>query len=341
MKILYLEDMGKAFVPKKIRPHLRSYLLKAGITRVPYRLFGVLFYLSFLLTAAIFMGLVYPALVAKNVSMFVFTLTVFFYWVLTQLGIVLVIMVGIYIYLDQTILSRTKKMEAVLEDFLRYVSENLKGGMSFEKALWDAIRPKFGILAVEIRLAAKKVMTGQDVEQALMEFTDKYDSPMLKRTFSLIVEGMKGGHKVADLLDRIEVNIRETRELKEEIVATNSTYVIFLSIITLVIAPGLFGLSYNLLLILQSIGAGISTSGGITNLPINLGNMSVDPRMYRTFSIYAIAVTGFFGSLIVSIINKGNIKQGIKYIPIYVGISLVMYAIFRTLLTAIFSGIVA
>ncbi len=131
MNVLYLEDMGKAFIPKRIRPHLRRYLLKAGIAHVPYKFYGALFYLSFLLTALVFMALVYPALVSKNVSILAFLFTVFFYWAVTQLGIIFVMMAGTYIYLDQIIFSRTKKMEAVLEDFLRYVSENLKGGMSF------------------------------------------------------------------------------------------------------------------------------------------------------------------------------------------------------------------
>ena len=39
-----MQEFGKAFVPKKAVPHLRRYVLKAGIRQVPYGAFGALFY---------------------------------------------------------------------------------------------------------------------------------------------------------------------------------------------------------------------------------------------------------------------------------------------------------
>jgi len=122
----------------------------------------------------------------------------------------------------------------VLPDFLRFVSENLKGGLPFERALWSAIRPEFGVLASEVRLAAKRVMTGQDVDEALQEFTSKYESPMLRRSFNLITEGMKGGGEIADLIDRIVEDIEDTKELKSEMATTNLSYVIFVSFVVLI-----------------------------------------------------------------------------------------------------------
>jgi len=337
MKLVFLEEFGKAFIPKRFRPIIRSHFLKAGITSVPFTIFGGLFYLSVIITGLIYISVVYPALVAQQASFLVFLITTFIYWVAIQLGIIVLLFTGIYTYIDQIIYSRTKKIESVLQDFLRYVSENLKGGMSFERAMWDAIRPKFGVLAHEIRLAAKKVMTGQEVDQALLEFTNKYESPMLKRTFHLLIEGMKGGHELADLIDKIENNLRETRELKQEISATNTTYVIFLTAISLVIAPALFGLSYNLLIILKNLSIKIGAAAGTNpNIPFNIGNVSLDPQIYKSFSIYAISITGAFSAMIISIIRKGNVKSGLKYIPIYVVTAVVMYIIFRTILLLMF-----
>ncbi len=341
MKLVFLEEFGKAFVPKRIRPRIRSYFMKAGYSKVPYRLFGELFYLSVFITAVIYIAIVHPFLVEKKVSLVVFLLTTFLSWAALQLAIVSFLMIFLYIYLEQKIFRRTRELESVLQEFLRYVSENLKGGMSFEKALWDAIRPKFGILAAEIRLAAKKVMTGQDMEQALQEFTDKYNSPILKRTFNLIIEGMKGGHEIADLIDRIELNLRETKELKDEIIATNSTYVIFLTVIALVIAPALFALSFNLLQILGVLSTKLSAAaGGNPNLPLNIGSISVDPQMFIKFSVYSLAVTSAFSAMIVAIIRKGSVRPGLKYIPIYVVVSLVSYYIFKAILLTFFGQLV-
>ncbi|NOZ80936.1 MAG: type II secretion system F family protein [DPANN group archaeon] len=340
LNVVLLEEFGKAFVPKRFRPYMRKYFLKAGINKVPYNLFGSLFYLTIFLTGFIYVSFIYPLLIKSQVNVIIFLLTTFFLWAGIQLSLAVVFMLLIYSYLDQRVYRRTKNLETVLQDFLRYVSENLKGGMSFERALWDAIRPKFGVLASEIRLAAKRVMTGQDVDKALTEFTEKYQSPMLKRTFNLIVEGMKGGDEIAELIDRIESNLRQTKELKDEIQATNSTYVIFLSIIATVIAPGLFGLSYNLLIILNSLSGKLGAAGSSAALPLSINSLSVSPENFATFTVYAILVTSLFSSLIISIIRYGNMRQGIKYVPFYMGISVLVYFIVRYGLQSVFGGII-
>ncbi len=337
MQLVFLDEFGKAFIPKKVRPKIRKYFLKAGITEVPYRLFGGLFYISVLITAVVFISWIYPE--TKDVQTALFALVTFLSWIATQLVILGVMLTGMWFYLNMRIFNRTKEIEAILPEFLRYVSENLKGGMSFDKALWDAIRPRFGILAEEIRLVAKRSMTGQDLEVALMEFTEKYDSPMVKRTFSLMVEGLKGGSEIAFLIDRIELNLRETTELKEEIIATNTSFVIFLTFIITVIAPALFGLSANLLVIISNISERLQfAQTAVTNFPIRLGQISTDPGAFQTFATYALIIIAVFTAMIISIIQKGDVKQGIKYIPIYAFTSWMMFLIFKTVFLKLFGG---
>ena len=166
-KLIMAEEFGKAFVPKVLRPKLRKFLIKAGIVEVPYTIFGLLFYIGVILTAVVYITSIYPVLVERNASVPVFMLTTMVLWVGIQMGLSILFMLITYVYLDVKIFNRTKNLELVLQEFLRYVSENLRGGMPFERAMWDAIRPKFGVLAEEIRLTAKKVMTGQDIDEAL------------------------------------------------------------------------------------------------------------------------------------------------------------------------------
>ena len=244
----------------------------------------------------------------------------------------------IYFYLDLRIFNRTKKIEAVLPDFLRMVSENLKGGMPFEKALWTSIKPEFGILSHEIMLSAKKVMTGQDVDVALKSFTEKYNSPMLRRSFDLIIEGMKGGGKTVDIIDRVVDTIEETKDLKAEMSATNLSYVIFVAIIVLVVAPGLFTLSFQFLQVLQGISGKIGGAGGSNVLPIDFGNISVDPSVFKSFSINALLVISFFSAMMISIIQNGSIKAGMKYIPILMILSHIAYQGMMIIATSVFSS---
>ena len=344
LPIISPEEFGKAFVFKRFRPDLRRYFLRAGIIEVPYKLFGIMFYASIIATAITYIYYVYPFLEKIKIQLlgtgfiahFLSNTIAFFigtavFWIAAPLAIVGAMVLVMYFYLDLSIYNRTKKMEEVLPDFLRFVSENLKGGMSFERALWSSIKPEFGILASEVRLAAKKVMTGQDVEEALTEFTDKYDSPIMRRAFELLQEGIKGGGKIADLIDRIIEDIEELKELKAEMKATNLSYVIFVTFVVVIVAPGLFTLSFQFLTVLQKLGeklAGANTQQAGINLPISFGHVSIDTETFKSFSRYALVIISGFASVIVSIINKGNIKSGIKLLPIYIASALIAYTVF-------------
>ncbi len=338
--ILFVEEIGKAFVPKNLRPDLRRYFLKAGITEVPYAVFGMFFWLSFFVMAVIYIFFISQITLKLWPNAILFFAATAAIWAVIHTTIAVILGLCIYFYIDLIIFNRTMEMERVLPDFLRYVAENLRGGMPFERALWSAIRPEFSILSNEVRLAAKKVMTGQDIDDALREFTDKYDSPMLKRSFSLMTEGLKGGGEIADLIYRIVEDLEETRELKQEMTATNLTYVIFISFMILIITPALFTLSYQFIIIIQGFSSKLGSTGASSSIiPISFGSVSMNPDSFRDFSRYAIAVTAFFSAMVISIINTGSIKGGIKYIPAFVIGALLMHTLMIAVSVKLFSGL--
>ena len=338
-KIIFLEEFGKAFVPKRVIPNLRKYLLKAGFNEVPYKFFGLLFYISALITTLIFIVFIYPYL--RKFSLFEVYLYSFLGWFVVQLFFATLFILMLYFYLDLKIYQRTRKMEEQLPDFLQVLSANLKGGMTFEKALWSAVKPRFNVLGSEMAKASKKVMTGYEISKALTELTEKYDSLMLRRTVDLMISEVESGGNVAQLIDRLVSNLKETKELKDELSASAIAYVIFISVIIIAISPLLFALSYHLLLlIIGFIGQLSSATQRVSNSPFVFSSVNVDPGDFRTFSMVAIFVISLFSSLIVAIVEKGDVKGGIKYIPIYVFGSIAFYFIFVKLLGAVFGGII-
>jgi Flp pilus assembly protein TadB len=337
VKFVNLEDFGKASIPKSFRISLKKTIHQAGYHEVPYKSYGLLFLSSIILTALIYIFYIYPFL--KDLSNAIFMILTFSSWFLIQVLIIIFIIMLIYVHLDLKIYKRTKEMEDSLEEYLRYVSENLKGGMHFDKALWEAMRPQFGALTDEIGLVAKRVLTGMDISDALKDFVDKYNSPLIKRSFQLIIEGMKGGGNIAYIIDRVEKDIRETKDLRAEMKAANTTYMIFLGAIIIFIAPGLFALSYNLLLVLKSISATLGETT-VSGSMMNLSSISVDENSFQFFSIGALGVISLFASMILSYIQKGNIKSGLKYIPMFVFSSILVYLFLKVVFNAVFSGIV-
>lgn len=339
-KIVFLEEFGKAFVPKRVIPYLRSYVLKAGFNEVPYKFFGALFYFSAFITTLIFILFVFPYLNQKKFSLLEIYIYSFLSWFVVQLFFAAIFILLVYFYLDLKIYYRTKRMEDQLPDFLQVLSANLKGGMTFERALWDAIKPRFNVLGSEMAKTSKKVMTGYELSKALTELADKYDSLMLKRIVDLIISEVESGGNVAELLDRLVDNLKETKALKDEMSGNALAYVIFISIIVIVISPLLFALSFNLLKVLINFMSKISTATqNISALPFVFTKVNVNIDDFKKFSIIALFAISFFSSLIVAIVEKGEIKSGIKYIPIYTIGSIGFYLFFMKVFGTLFTGI--
>jgi len=338
VRLVLLEEFGKAFVPEKIRPSIRKYLLKADINKVPYKFFGALFYLTAFITAIIYILFAYPFL--ARYSPFILLIFSFLSWVIVQLFLIALSIVLVYFYLDLKIYRRTKILEEKLPDFLQVVSSNLKGGMSFENSLWAAIKPRFSILANEIAEVSKKVITGYDVHDALVELSKKYNSPMLRRAVDLMISELESGGNVAELIDKIVENMKKTKHLKEDMAASATAYIIFISVIVVIIAPLLFSLSYSLLIIISNfLGKMSAATQRVQDLPFKFKEVIVDPEKFKIFSMSALSIISLFSSMIVSIVEKGNIKGGVKYIPLFLTGSILLYFIFMSVLQGLFSGL--
>jgi pilus assembly protein TadC len=330
--------LGKAFTPKKLRPLISRQFFRAGLSDVPNTLFGILFYITLIITYFIYFPNSYLTIRDFNPILFLFI--TFLFWVVVPLTLSAITMLGIYFYLDIKIFNRSKSMEDKLADYLVFVSTNLKGGMSFEASLWSAIKPEFGLLAEEMGLVSKKVMTGSDLVTSLTEFAQKYPSPIIRRSMNLIISEIESGGKISDLIDRVISDLKKTRLLKQEMAASTLTYIIFISVIILIISPLLFALSYQLLDVMISF-MGRFAGMNIPNMPISFAEgEGVDPTQFKIFSYFAISIISIFASMIISIINKGTIKSGLKYMPMFLATSIIVYIITQSVLAGVFSSLV-
>lgn len=320
---------------------LKEYLRKAGYEDVEERRFSKKLWIiatiiaGLLSIAGLIVGISMGAAITRILLFLLITWTVFF-------GLILgVVWVLVYLFLDLNIYKRTNEVEEVLPDFLQLTSANISAGMPIDQALWYAVRPKFGVLAKEIEEVAKSTIAGEDLETSLKDFSNKYDSPILKRSVSLMIEGMRSGGEIADLLSRISIDIQETKLMRKEIGASIMTYVIFITFASIVAAPFLFALSTELLRIIQTIMAGLElgeVSTGTFSLNIKGGGLAI--RDFKIFSMLALGVTAIFSASIVSIIRKGSLKESFKVIPGFLLVSLVLYFVATLILSSVMGGFI-
>tara|TARA_Y100000310_G_scaffold340439_1_gene436249 strand:- start:15244 stop:16263 length:1020 start_codon:yes stop_codon:yes gene_type:complete len=332
----FLENFGRAFVPRRFAPFIHEYLLKAGYSTVPYKLFGSMYYISIILTTIIYLILFYPLLIGFSFwKMFFLT---FVSWGGLNLFLVILMVLMVYFYFDLKIFKRTVRIEEMFPDFLEQVSSNLKGGMTFENAMWNSINPRFKTISSEITEVMKKVLTGTSTSDALKNLGRKYDSGMLKRTIDLIVGELDSGGNISNLLDRMAKDLERIKEMKNEMTASVIGYMIMVSVIVIFVAPLLFALSFHLLIIIIGFLEVLEPRARAPLLtPIKISASELSPGDFKLFSVITILTISLIASFIVSIIEKGDIKGGLKYIPIYTIGSVAAYFVILGFISSIFS----
>jgi archaellum biogenesis protein FlaJ (TadC family) len=193
------------------------------------------------------------------------------------------------------------------------------------------------VLANEIEIVAKEVMSGVELTDSLENFSSKYESDILSRSISLLIEGIKSGGEIGELLNRIASNIQESRTIRKEMAANVTTYVIFITFAAIVAAPILLALSGQLIIIIGSIVSKVDVPAS-GNMMFAITNISVTPENFKIFAYISLLITSFFSSIIVATIKKGNIKEGIKYVPLFMVVAILIFLVASKLLGAILSG---
>ncbi|MEK6907338.1 MAG: type II secretion system F family protein [Nanoarchaeota archaeon] len=273
-----------------------------------------------------------------------FTIALIQYYFISLLIALIIVIFFIYSRITLKKIKRKKEIENVLSDYLQLVATNLNAGMPIDQAMWYAVRERYGILAQEVEIVARKVAGGIDLEQALLEFADKYDSELLKRSMILLIEGLRSGGELSSLVDKISWNVKETQILEKEISAEVTTYVIFITAAAIFIAPFLYALSHRIIIIMADILSKIdveSLAGLSSNVPLKFsGGNIISPSDFKTFIFINLGIGSVFASMIVSLIRKGNIKSGLRLIPVFLITSIVLFLLASIILTNVFKGIV-
>lgn len=321
------------------RKHLQTFLAKSGYPDADSdKLAKRIMLLAIILTGVLWF-IVAIMILVNNKSIIDLLIYSVGHWTALFAIIWLLIWGVVYFFLEMRMYNRTKELEEVLPDFLQLTSANISAGMPIDRALWLAIRPNFGVLAKEIEDVAKATLSGEDLADSLRQLVARYDSVMLKRSISILLEGLDAGGELAVLLNKIALNIQELKIMRKEMAANVTTYAIFISFASVGIAPILFALATQLIHIILNITSGLDLSAGASSM-ISIST-DIGPGLIRDFKIYCIlmlSVTAGMSAAIISVIRRGNIREGIKNIPVYIIISLILYMIANSALATMFGG---
>ena len=245
------KEMKKQYEKKDVlqnrKKKLREYLDKAGIEVKSERISKIFFNLAIAVNLIISAYLIYFYSTSLGITWGKVFTSMILLWIFVFVFILFLLWVMFYVIIDLKVFKRKIEIEDVLPDFLQLAASNIKAGMTVDKALWYAVRPRFGVLAKEIESVAKETMSGNDMKESLVKFSSKYDSVVLKRAVYMLIEGIDAGGEIGDLLDKIADNIKEQKIMVKEIGASVTTYTIFISFASIGAAPVLYSLSKALI----------------------------------------------------------------------------------------------
>ena len=333
IKEKFNESRQKKFAAQQRRQRLKSYLERAGIDVNPQKISRIFFKLTIFINLSISAYLIYYFSTTYGITWSTIVISMIVLWILVFILLIFAIWILFYFAVDIKIFKRKVEIEEVLPDFLQLTASNINAGMTIDKALWYAVRERFGVLAKEIEEVAKETMSGADLRTALEKFASRYDSIVLKRSISMLNEGVEAGGKIGDLLNRIALNIQEQKSMLREMSANVTTYVIFITFATIIAGPVLFALSGALLQVIQNLGSVLGATTKVASgfgIPLTFGGSGgVSKATFGIFAIISLATTSTFSAMMVSTIKKGNIKSGVKYIPIFIVVSLTIYFIMQ------------
>ncbi|MGA2160463.1 MAG: type II secretion system F family protein, partial [Dehalococcoidia bacterium] len=201
----------------------------------------------------------------------------------------------VYLLLEFRIDARKTKLEDMLPDYLQIASANLRSGIALDRALLLAARPEFTFLSEDVKVMNRRIFGGENFDTALRAFTERYRSYQLSHAVRMILESLRYGGAMADLIEQISKDMRNQQLTQKEVAGQMLMYSIFIAFAGLIAAPVLYGLTSQMIVVTDTVWKGILTQnpGGLPTTGVSFLKPSppkITADEYRYFSLASIII---------------------------------------------------
>jgi flagellar protein FlaJ len=261
------------------------------------------------------------------------------------LGGFLVTVILFYLHLTYVIDGRKKMVENILPDFLFLVGNNLKSGMAPFTAFRSAVRPEFGPLSEEIKIATQKSLGVDSFSDALKSIGRRIDSKVLSDTTKFFAQALRSGGHLAQLIETTALDIKQTNRLKKELVTSTRMYTLFILFVVIIASPMLLAVSVQFLNVLTGIQLKTGNiSGNAAELAGTSGlgatKIAISSDFMQNVGYFMIITNSFLASIFIGILGGGKIRDGLKYAPVMAIIGLVLFTILLGAIGGLLGGFI-
>jgi archaeal flagellar protein FlaJ len=223
-----------------------------------------------------------------------------------------------YLHISYAIDERKKMVEAILPDFLFLVGNNLKSGMTPFYAFRSAVRPEFGPLSEEIQIATQKSLGIDSFADSLKRIADRINSQILVDTTKFFSHALRSGGRLAQLIETSAKDIKQTNELKKDLISSTRMYTLFIIFVVVIASPMLLSVSVQFLHILSGIQTqttqmGSADAAGLGGLAG--GGTNITPDFMQMVGFIIIISNSILASIFVGVMSGGKVQDGLKFAP--------------------------
>lgn len=216
-----------------------------------------------------------------------------------------------YAMLEYNIYLSTKEIEERFPDFLRDVTEGLRGGMTLPLSIKYASNNNYGSLNKYVKRLVAQITWGVPFETSLHQFSQNLKSPTISRAVSTIIEAHRSGGNIAEALEAVGKSSVEIEKLRSERASRISSqmmsgYVIFFIFIAIMAGMREF--------LLPALSWGAVTSSGEEIMEAS--KTAINVEVYGTMFSHLAIIQGIFSGIVIGKLSEGTISAGAKHAAI-------------------------
>jgi len=229
--------------------------------------------------------------------------------------------------------QRIADIERNFPDALKQMSEVLKSGGTYESALREVASGDYGFLTKEMQVVQRKLEEGENFENSLYSLSENIDSKTVQRTVTIIVDSVRAGAGLADILEDIADDIKESQRITDERKSRTVLQVLFITAAGVFVTPFIFGMISTIVsfLITTSINTGLATVEEKITIS---GAKEVILMMMEAYLLIEV----FFSSLMIALMREGKMNKSVIYAPILLLIAYVIFFASKLITQGIIGG---
>lgn len=232
---------------------------------------------------------------------------------------------GYPVYLE---MRRLDGVEKALPDALKQIADTLRAGGTYEFALRELANSDFGPLTKEMQKVLRKLDEGENMENSFKTLAiDNAESKLVRRSVIIIIDSLKSGASLSDVLDQISDDVRELRRIISERKSRTIMGVMLIVAAGAIVAPALFGLNSSVLQFLIN----TAKQNHIAEIAVQAGNaVSIADAQanlaFLTFLlIFYIFIEIVACSIMIALMRDGKAGKSIIYAPVLLLVGFTAY----------------